>query len=238
MAEILTGLIGGRLSHSFSPQIHALLADYEYLLFELEESGVRQFLDDMRRSRPGFPDAVNVTIPYKKTVVPFLDRISDTALEIGSVNTVVRRGGLLCGFNTDLFGFTHMLLRAGLEPDGQKALILGSGGASVTVRAALKRLGAAEVVVISRGGEDNYGNLERHRGAKLLINTTPVGMYPNNGTSPVGLGSFDGLSGVGDLIYNPCETRLLYDARRLGIKTAGGLSMLAAQAKPAIVLGS
>ena len=156
------------------------------------------------------------------------------AAAIGSVNTLLRRpDGSLYGDNTDAFGFESLLRHAGLDPAGRKCLVLGSGGASATVQAVLRQLGAGSVTVISRGGEDNYGNLSRHRDAELLVNTTPVGMYPGNGLAAVDLTAFPNCRGVVDLIYNPARTALLLQAERLGIPCAGGLWMLAAQAKRA-----
>ncbi len=223
------GLIGHKLSHSFSPQIHALLADYEYKLFELEPDEVGAFL------QKGNFDATNVTIPYKKTVMPFLAEISEEAEKIGSVNTITRTEKGLKGDNTDYFGFSYMLQKSGIAVRSKKCLVLGSGGASVTVCAVLRDMGA-EVLVISRSGENNYENLDRHRDADVIVNTTPVGMYPNTGVSPVDLSLFDNLSGVLDLIYNPARTQLLLEAQKRGIPCINGLSMLCAQAKKACEL--
>lgn len=221
------GLLGHKLGHSYSPMLHALLGDYEYLLYEREPDEVEDFI------RRGGWDAINVTIPYKKTVVPFLDELSEGAKALGSVNTIVRRAdGTLFGDNTDVFGFTYMLRRSGVNPAGKKALVLGSGGASVTVQAVLRGLGA-QVVVISRSGADNYDNLSRHRDACLIVNATPVGMYPNNGVSPVDLAAFPACEGALDLIYNPARTAFLMQAEALGLPHENGLSMLAAQAKRA-----
>ena len=221
------GLLGRKLGHSYSPMLHALLGDYEYLLYEREPDEVEAFI------RRGGWDAINVTIPYKKAVVPFLDELSEGARALGSVNTIVRRpDGTLFGDNTDVFGFTYMLRRSGVNPAGKKALVLGSGGASVTVQAVLRGLGA-QVVVISRTGADNYDNLSRHRDARLIVNATPVGMYPNNGISPIDLAAFPACEGALDLIYNPARTAFLLQAEALGIPHENGLSMLAAQAKRA-----
>ena len=223
--KLRTGLIGNPLGHSWSPEIHALLGDYEYRLMPMEEEAVGPFLAS------GDFDALNVTIPYKKTVMPFLDSISDEARRIGSVNTVVRDGsGRLHGYNTDYAGFSYMLDRAGIALGGRKVVILGSGGASVTARCVAGDRGAAEIVVISRSGEDNYTNLDRHRDADVLINTTPVGMFPKNGVSPVSLDCFPGLSAVVDMIYNPERTALILDAEEHGIPCTSGLPMLVAQA--------
>ena len=221
------GLLGRKLGHSYSPMLHALLGDYEYLLYEREPDEVEAFI------RRGGWDAINVTIPYKKAVVPFLDELSEGARALGSVNTIVRRpDGTLFGDNTDVFGFTYMLRRSGVNPAGKKALVLGSGGASVTVQAVLRGLGA-QVVVISRTGADNYDNLSRHKDARLIVNATPVGMYPNNGISPIDLAAFPACEGALDLIYNPARTAFLLQAEALGIPHENGLSMLAAQAKRA-----
>ncbi|MBR3955708.1 MAG: shikimate kinase [Clostridia bacterium] len=223
------GLIGHKLSHSFSPQIHAELADYEYKLFELEPDEVGAFLQN------GNFDATNVTIPYKKEVMPYLTEISGEAQKIGSVNTITRTAKGLKGDNTDYFGFLYMLKKSGIAVKNKKCLVLGSGGASVTVCAVLKDMGA-DVVVISRSGEDNYENLDRHKDAAVIVNTTPVGMYPNTGLSPVDLTVFPVLEGVLDLIYNPARTQLLLDAQKLHIPCINGLSMLCAQAKKACEL--
>ena len=225
------GLLGERLGHSYSPAIHAMLGDYEYRLYECP----RDKLGDFLKARDF--DGLNVTIPYKKAVLPYCAELSPMAAAIGSVNTLLRRpDGSLYGDNTDAFGFESLLRHAGLDPAGRKCLVLGSGGASATVQAVLRQLGAGSVTVISRGGEDNYGNLSRHRDAELLVNTTPVGMYPGNGLAPVDLTAFPGCRGVVDLIYNPARTALLLQAGRLGIPCAGGLWMLAAQARRAAEL--
>ena len=223
------GLIGRKLSHSFSPQIHAELADYDYTLFELEPDDVGTFLQN------GSFDATNVTIPYKKTVMPYLAEISDEAQKIGSVNTITRTEKGLRGDNTDYFGFSCMLRKSGIEVKNKKCLVLGSGGASVTVTAVLRDMGA-DVVVISRSGENNYDNLHLHKDAAVIVNTTPVGMYPNTGDSPIDLCLFPALSGVLDLIYNPARTQLLLDAQKRNIPCINGLSMLTAQAKKACAL--
>ena len=223
--QLKTGLIGNPLGHSYSPRIHAELGGYEYRLMPMEEDAVAPFLKKREF------DAVNVTIPYKKTVMPCLDTISDEARRIGSVNTIVKDGdGLLHGYNTDYYGFSYMLDRMGILLDGKKVVILGSGGASVTAQCVAKDRGARQVVVISRSGEDNYTNLGRHRDADVLVNTTPVGMFPRNGESPVSLDCFPDLSAVVDMIYNPERTALILDAEERGIPCTSGLPMLVAQA--------
>ena len=221
------GLLGRKLGHSYSPQIHNLLGDYSYVLFEKEPEELENFLKN------GDFSGLNVTIPYKKEVIPYLSELSPTAKKMGCVNTVLRRSdGTLYGHNTDYFGFTSLVRHAGLSVAGKKVLVLGSGGASNTAVAALKDLGASPVV-ISRSGENNYQNLYRHADAAAIVNTTPVGMYPNTGVSPIDLGRFPHLEGVLDVIYNPARTQLLLDAEKLGIPRENGLWMLVAQAKEA-----
>ena len=220
------GLLGQKLGHSYSPAIHGMLADYDYQLFEREPEQLEDFLKN------GPWDGINVTIPYKKAVLPYCAELSDTARRIGSVNTIVRRpDGSLYGDNTDAYGFESLVKKSGIDVRGKKALVLGSGGASVTVVAVLKMLGAESVTVISRGGEDNYDNLVKHADARIIANTTPVGMYPNNGQAAVDLAQFPQCKGVLDVVYNPARTALLLQAEKLGIPCAGGLYMLVAQAK-------
>lgn len=218
------GLLGRKLGHSYSPQIHAYLGDYRYTLFEKEPEEVEDFLKN------GDFSAINVTIPYKKTVMPYCT-LTPTAKYMGSVNTIIRQpDGTLLGHNTDYFGFKSMLARNHFDPRGKKCLVLGSGGASVTAVAVLKELGG-QVVVISRSGENHYGNLHLHADAAIICNTTPVGMYPNTGVSPVDLTLFPKVEAVVDMIYNPARTELLIQAERLGIPHCCGLWMLVAQAK-------
>lgn len=225
------GLIGEHLSHSFSAPIHGQLADYSYELFELAPQEVGDFV----RNSP--LDGFNVTIPYKQTVLPYLDTISDEATRIGSVNTVVRhKDGTVHGYNTDYFGFRTMLLSSGIPYQGKKALILGTGGASLTVRTVLEDLNVGEIITVGRRSENNYDNLFLHYDAELIVNTTPVGMYPKNGVSPIDLSHFTKCGGVLDLIYNPARTALLMQAERMGIPNANGLSMLVAQAAAAFEL--
>ena len=219
------GLLGRKLGHSYSPQIHSHLASYEYTLFEKEPEELEDFLKN------GSFTGLNVTIPYKKDVIPYLDELSPTAKRLGAVNTIVRReDGSLIGHNTDYFGFRSMVGRSGLAVAGKKVLVLGSGGASNTAVAALEEMGA-QVVVISRSGENNYDNLHRHADAAVIVNTTPVGMYPKTGVSPIGLERFQKLEGVLDVVYNPARTQLLLDAESRGLIAMNGLWMLVAQAK-------
>lgn len=221
------GLLGRTLGHSYSPQIHSFLGDYPYTLFEKEPEDVESFLQN------GDFTAINVTIPYKKDVMPYCAELTDCAKKMGAVNTIVRRAdGSLIGHNTDYFGLHYTFKRMGLSLNGKKVLVLGSGGASVTTVIVLKELGA-NVVIISRTGENNYGNLHLHSDAVAIVNTTPVGMYPNAGVSPVDLDMFPNLEGVLDIIYNPAKTRLLLDAAERKIPCENGLWMLVAQAKEA-----
>lgn len=221
------GLLGRKLGHSYSPQIHGLLGDYSYDLFEKEPEELASFLKN------GDFTGINVTIPYKKDVIPYLDALSPAAQKIGSVNTIVRRAdGSLFGHNSDYFGFVSLVKHSGIAVEGKKVLVLGSGGTSNMVVTALKDLGAAPVV-ISRSGESNYGNLHLHSDASVIVNATPVGMYPNTGVSPIDLNRFPKLDGVLDVIYNPAKTQLLLDAESLGIPHENGLWMLVAQAKEA-----
>ncbi|MBR2292690.1 MAG: AAA family ATPase [Clostridia bacterium] len=219
------GLVGEHLGHSFSAIIHKEIADYSYELVELAEGEVEAFVKN-----GGF-DAFNVTIPYKQTVLPFLDTVSPEAKRIGAVNTVVRRpDGRLFGYNTDYFGFDGMLQRLGVDVKGKKAVVLGSGGASLTACAVLRDRGVRELVVVGRRSENNYENLHLHADAEILVNTTPVGMYPNNGVAPVSLDQFPRCSAVLDVIYNPARTALLLEAEARGIPCINGLYMLVAQA--------
>ena len=219
------GLLGKKLGHSYSPQIHSHLGNYSYDLFEKAPEELEEFL------RSGNFSGLNVTIPYKKDVLPYCNKLSERAKTIGAVNTIIRRpDGTLIGHNTDYFGFQSMLKRSGLQVTGKKGLVLGSGGASVTAVAVLQQQGA-NVMVISRSGENNYANLSRHNAAAVIVNATPIGMYPNVGISPVDLDLFPDLEGVLDIIYNPARTQLLLDAERRGLITENGLWMLVAQAK-------
>lgn len=222
---MICGLLGQHLGHSYSPAIHSQLADYSYSLYEKEPQDLAEFLKN------GDFQGLNVTIPYKKAVIPYLDELSPVATRLGAVNTIVRRSdGTLIGHNTDYFGFRSMVEQSGLRPQCKKALVLGSGGASNTAVAVLEEIGA-QVVVISRSGENNYTNLDRHSDAAIIVNTTPVGMYPHVGTAPIDLTLFPQLEGVLDVIYNPARTQLLLDAEARGLITMNGLWMLVAQAK-------
>ena len=220
------GLLGRKLGHSYSPQIHNMLGNYTYELFEKEPQELEAFLES------GDFSGINITVPYKKAVIPYLDELTPRAKRLGAVNTVVRRNGKLIGHNTDYFGFEAMVRNSGIDVCGKKILVLGSGGASVTATTVLReRVG--NVTVISRTGENNYGNLHLHRDARIIVNTTPVGMYPNVGVSPLDLSLFPDLEAVLDVIYNPARTKLLLDAENRGLTAMNGLLMLVAQAKEA-----
>ena len=220
------GVLGRKLGHSYSPQIHKHLGDYEFHIFEKEPEELVDFLQNEDFS------GTNVTIPYKKDVIPYLDEISPIAQKLGAVNIIVRRNGKLIGHNSDHFGFQSMVEKSGLSPAGKKCLVLGSGGASATVQAVLKDFGA-QVVVISRSGENNYDNLHLHQDAAIIVNTTPLGMYPHTGQAPLNVAQFPKLEGVLDIVYNPARTQIMLEAENLGIPTMNGLWMLVAQAKEA-----
>lgn len=217
------GLIGGRLGHSYSVKIHRAFGDYAY---ELKELAPESLCDFMKRA--DFK-GINVTIPYKQAVVPYLDGVSREAEKIGAVNTVINRGGRLYGYNTDYFGFKTLAESVGLSLKNKNVLILGSGGTSKTVSAVVTDAGAKSVNFVSRGGEINYGNVYSLVGTEIIVNTTPCGMFPNENGLPVTLGKFPNLKGVIDVIYNPLKTRLVIEAEKLGIPAAGGLMMLVAQ---------
>ena len=228
MGEKIYGLLGRKLGHSWSVPIHKALECANYQLIELEPEDLGDFL---RREDIG---GLNVTIPYKRDVMPYCDIIDPAAADIGSVNTLVHRGGKLYGYNTDIDGFCYMLRRAKISLVGRKVVILGSGGASLTAQAAARREGAREVVVVSRSGSDNYENLpERHKDAQVLVNTTPVGMWPDLEGRPLDLTRLPALEAMADVIYNPGRTNLLLQAKSLDLTRTGGLPMLVQQAKRA-----
>ena len=219
------GLLGEKLGHSYSPQIHALLGEYDYALFEKDANELEHFLTGCEFQ------GLNVTIPYKKSVIPYCDRLSLEAQKLGAVNTITRDpDGKLTGHNTDYYGFQYMLSKSMLALSGKKVLVLGSGGAAVTVFSVLKEAGAIPVM-ISRNGENNYQNLHIHKDAAIIVNATPVGMYPNTGPTPIDIKQFPLLEGALDLIYNPARTQFLLDAEENGLVALNGLWMLIAQAK-------
>ena len=222
-------MIGEHLSHSFSPQIHAMLGNSDYTLKELAPDEVGEFV------RSDNFAGLNVTIPYKKTVIPYLDELTPTAQKLGAVNTIVRRAdGTLLGGNTDYFGFSYALESAGIALAGKKVLVLGSGGASKTAQAVARDAGASSITVVSRTGVIHYGNVyDLCADTEVIINCTPVGMYPGAGSTPVYPIRFPRLCGVADMIYNPARPLLLAAAQELGVPTTNGLSMLVAQAAAA-----
>lgn len=218
------GLIGEKLGHSYSCQVHRALGNPDYVLKEIAPDALGDFL--RARDFAG----LNVTIPYKQAVIPYVDALTDTAREVGAVNTLYfDASGALWGDNTDVYGFCTML--EGIDVRGKKALVLGSGGTSHTACYALRALGAGDCIVVSRRGAVNYENVySLHADAEVIVNATPVGMFPNNGARPIDIRRFPRLCAVADVIYNPARTALLQDADALGIPRAGGLSMLVAQA--------
>lgn len=226
------GCIGRKLTHSFSKEIHARLADYEYELIELEEDQLAPFFERKEFS------AINVTIPYKQTVIPYLDSVSDIAQRIGAVNTIVNRDGRLYGYNTDYYGMKALIERMGLKLQGKKVLILGTGGTSRTARVVAADLGCSEALTVSRRKTDEYIDydeaLAKHSDAEIIINTTPSGMYPDCGSEPIDISVFEALEGVVDAVYNPLRTNLVLDATARGIKAEGGLYMLVMQAVAAV----
>ena len=222
------GCIGEHLPHSFSKEIHAYLDTCDYTLCELAPAELDGFF--ARREFCG----INVTIPYKQAVIPYLDEIDPTAERIGAVNTIVNRGGRLYGYNTDFGGMRALMMRAGIDPSGKKVLVLGTGGTSKTAVAVAKDLGAKEILTVSRtsrsGGISYSDACEKHGDAEIIINTTPCGMYPNVDDAPIDISCFPALCGVVDAVYNPLRTTLVSNAVRLGIPAVGGLYMLVAQA--------
>ena len=227
-SELQYACIGEHLPHSFSAEIHRQIGGYGYGLKELAPEELPAFL--AARSFRG----INVTIPYKQAVIPYLDEIDGTARAIGAVNTVVNRGGKLYGYNTDLYGLVRLIRRAGLDPGGRKVLIPGTGGTSRTASFAAEQLGAREVLRISRTGREGSLTYEEalrnHTDAEIILNTTPCGMFPEPFAQPLPLEPFSRLRGVADVIYNPLRSRLVLEARRLGLPAEGGLYMLVAQA--------
>ena len=226
------GCIGKKLTHSFSKEIHAKLADYEYKLIELAEDELASFLEEKAFA------AINVTIPYKQAVIPFLDSISPIAERIGAVNTIVNKGGKLYGYNTDYYGMKALIERVGIDLIGKKVLVLGTGGTSKTARVVAADLGASQILTVSRRKANDSITYEEaigtHTDTDVIINTTPCGMYPDCESQPIALSSFTRLSGVIDVVYNPLCTNLIRDAKQAGIKAEGGLYMLVMQAVVAV----
>ena len=230
--EMEYGLIGGKLGHSYSKEIHEKLADYTYELCPLTEEEFHQFM-----KKADFK-AINVTIPYKKMVIPYLKELDDGAKKIGAVNTIVNRDGELFGYNTDYPGFIYMLKQNSIDVAGKKVIVIGNGGAAQAVKAALKTLGADELVIVKRTSDGEAITYEEayrsHTDAEVIVNTSPVGMYPDVDSSPIDLAPFKKCTSVVDVIYNPITTKIVAQARELGMKGITGLEMLIAQAKYAV----
>lgn len=222
------GCIGERLKHSFSKEIHNALCDYEYEIREIPKDGLDAFMRETDFL------GINVTIPYKELVIPYLDFIDEHAKKIGAVNTIVKRNGRLFGYNTDFLGMTALIRRIGIDIKDKKVAILGTGGTSKTAQAVAEALSASEILVVSRSSGDghiDYEELKReHSDVEVIINTTPLGMFPNNYTKPVELSDFTNLVGVVDAVYNPLRTCLVSEAIERGIPSLGGLYMLVSQA--------
>ena len=228
------GLIGEKLSHSFSKEIHESIADYKYELCEIPRDSLASFMQSREFC------AINVTMPYKKEVIPYLDEISDAANELQAVNVIVNRDGKLCGFNTDYFGMRDLINRANIDISSKKILILGTGGTARTSFLVCKDSGATNITFVSREKKDNAITYDeayaQHSDAEIIINTTPVGMYPNPYSSPIDLNKFSNLQAVFDAVYNPICTKIVIDAKKNGIHAEGGLYMLVSQAVHAIEL--
>ena len=226
------GCISKILTHSFSKEIHSKLADYEYELIELNEDEIEDFFKSKDFN------AINVTIPYKQTVIPYLDSLSDVARRIGAVNTIVNRNGKLYGYNTDYYGMKALIKKIGIDLNGKKVLILGTGGTSKTARILTEDMGASEIITVSRSKTENYITYEEavneHSDVNVIINTTPSGMYPDCEGIPIDISSFNELEGVMDAVYNPLCTNLVLRAKEKGIKAEGGLYMLVMQAVVAV----
>ncbi len=220
------GLLGEKLDHSVSRQIHAMLGDDDYQLFEVSSKQLELFM-----SSDAF-DGLNVTIPYKRTVMPMLSKNSELSRRVGCVNTVVKNSaGKLFGYNTDVYGFSYLLESSGINVFGKKCLIIGEGGGAAAVRASLEDHGAGEVINVSRSKYASISKLFPE--ARIIVNATPIGMFPDNGRTPTSLAKLTKLEAVIDIIYNPLKTALLLEAESLGIKAVNGLPMLVAQAKRA-----
>lgn len=226
------GCIGKKLTHSFSKEIHSRLAGYEYELIELNEEEIENFFTEKDFN------AINVTIPYKQTVIPYLDSLSDVAKRIGAVNTIVNRNGKLYGYNTDYYGMKALIEKIGIDIKDKKVLILGTGGTSKTARVLTEDMGASEILTVSRTKTGDYITYEEavneHNDAQIIINTTPSGMYPDCESQPIDISFFNQLEGVVDAVYNPLCTNLVMNAKKRGIKAECGLYMLVMQAVVAV----
>jgi len=229
------GLLGEKLGHSLSPQIHKLILEYaglegEYKLFPSKKEEIEELLNQIKSGRL---KGLNVTIPYKLEVMKYLDVVSEEASYIGAVNTICLKKGKLAGFNTDSIGFKNTLVNNGIEVKNKNIAVLGSGGASKAVTAVLESMGAAKTDIISRNPSDiqkGYDELYKNQSYHILINATPVGMHPKTDESPVEKEALRNVEAVVDLIYNPTETKLLYYAKELSVKNINGMYMLVSQA--------
>lgn len=223
MARNRFGLIGKTLKHSFSPKLHKYLGDYSYELFELKPDELESFFkrQDLK--------AINITMPYKEEAMKYCNKFSPEALRIGCINTAIWDGKDIIGYNTDYYGCMEMLKEIDLEIKGSSVAILGDGSTSKTVRVALEDFGAKEILNISRRGEIKFDDMEKYNHVEVIVNATPVGMYPNNLESLLNLKDFPKLKAVADVVYNPLRTKLILDAKRLGIRTSTGLKMLVYQ---------
>ncbi|WMJ87642.1 shikimate dehydrogenase family protein [Anaerocolumna sp. MB42-C2] len=226
------GLIGEKLGHSYSKIIHEKLADYDYELTPLSKVEFESFME-VRDFK-----AINVTIPYKRDVIPYLDEMDDNAKRIGAVNTIVNKNGKLIGHNTDFFGFLYMIKHNSIIVENKKVIVLGNGGAAQAVLAVFEHLKAQNIIIVKRISGDGVISYEEcrkyHSDAQLIVNTSPVGMYPNVDSSPIDLTLYQNCEAVLDIIYNPLKTKLLLQAEELGMKAVNGLEMLVAQAKYAV----
>ena len=233
------GLLGEKLPHSFSKEIHEKLGRYTYELIEVSKEDFADFAEKRDFT------AINITIPYKRDIIPYLETISEQAEKIGAVNVAINENGKLHGYNTDFMGLKNLLLRAGFELAGKKVLILGYGGTSRTAHAVCEALGAKDILYVGRTARDGVITYEdaaiAHTDADFIINTTPCGMYPETDATPfdghgMSLSDFKNLSGVADVIYNPLRTKLINEAQLAGSPTATGLYMLVSQATEAAEL--
>lgn len=226
------GLIGEKLGHSFSKEIHEKLADYTYDLCPLTKEEFKDFMEKKEFK------SINVTIPYKRDVIPYLESMDDSARAIGAVNTIVNRQGKLYGYNTDMPGFIYMVNKNNIQIKGKKVVVLGNGGAAQAIKAAIQKLEASEMIVVdvilSEGVISYEECFEHHSDAEIIVNTSPVGMFPKVDASPVDLIRFPKCEAVLDVIYNPLTTKLVAQARELGMTGVTGLEMLVAQAKYAV----
>lgn len=227
------GLIGEKLGHSASKEIHERLADYTYEPHPLSREEFPVFMEKKEFH------AINVTIPYKQDVIPYLAEMDESARAIGAVNTIVNRNGLLYGYNTDMPGFMYMVQKNGIKIEGKKVVVLGNGGASQAIQAGVHKLGASQMIVVGnrtiKEGVITYEEcFQKHSDASIVVNTSPVGMFPKVDASPVDLKHFPDCEAVLDIIANPLTTKLVAQARELGMTGVTGLEMLIAQAKYAV----